>query len=154
MATVLVVDDESQIRELLVRWISADGYVVRAVGTSQAALDDMQITPADIVLCDVQMPGENGLWLTGQLRSRFPETAIVLATSDRGVSSQVSLQLGVVEYLPPFTRDQVLAAEIADGMCRRRRTRAHAGIVSLPKVGGVSAIDRVRRDDVTRTVRM
>jgi len=143
MATVLVVDDESQIRELLVRWISGDGYVVRAAGTSQAALDDMQITPADIVLCDVQMPGENGLWLTGQLRSRFPETAIVLATSDRGVSSQVSLQPGVVEYLAkPFTRDQVLAAvKLAAGwhvtaVGERGRTRASS---PLPKEwGGVS----------------
>jgi CheY-like chemotaxis protein len=143
MATVLVVDDESQIRELLVRWISGDGYVVRAAGTSQAALDDMQISPADIVMCDVQMPGENGLWLTGQLRSRFPETAIVLATSDRGVSSQVSLQAGVVEYLAkPFTRDQVLAAvKLAAGwhvtaVAERGRTRASS---PLPKEwGGVS----------------
>jgi len=140
MPTVLVVDDESQIRELLVRWISGDGYEVRAAGTSQAALDDMQITPADIVLCDVQMPGENGLWLTGQLRSRFPETAIVLATSDRGVSSQVSLQPGVVEYLAkPFTREQVLTAvKLAAGwrvtaLAQRGRTRASS---PLPKEWG------------------
>jgi CheY-like chemotaxis protein len=143
MATVLVVDDESQIRELLVRWVSGDGYVVRAAGTSQAALDEMQISPADVVLCDVQMPGEDGLWLTGQLRSRFPETAIVLATSDRGVSSQVSLQPGVVEYLAkPFTRDQVLAAvKLAaawhvTAIAERGRTRASS---PLPKEwGGVS----------------
>ena len=57
------------------------------------------------------MPGESGLWLTGQLRSRYPETAIVLATSDRTVAPHISLQPGVVEYLAkPFTREQVLAA--------------------------------------------
>ena len=91
----------------------------------------MQIAPSDIVLCDVQMPGENGVWLTGQLRSRFPETAIVLATSDRTVSSQVSMQPGVVEYLAkPFTREQVLTAvRLAAGwhetaVAKRGRTKA------------------------------
>jgi CheY-like chemotaxis protein len=111
MSTVLVVDDESPIRDLLVRWISGDGYQVRQAATAAAALDDMQITPADIVLCDIRMPGETGLWLTGQLRSRFPETAIVLATGDKTVSPQISLQPGVVGYLAkPFTRGEVLEA--------------------------------------------
>jgi CheY-like chemotaxis protein len=111
MPTVLVVDDGSQIRDLLVRWISGDGHQVREAPTAEAALDAMQIAAADIILCDVHMPGEGGLWLTGQLRSRFPETAIVLATSDRSVSSQMTLQPGVVEYLAkPFTREEVLKA--------------------------------------------
>ena len=111
MPIVLVVDDESQIRDLLVRWVSGDGYQVREAATAEAALADMQVTPADIVLCDVRMPGETGLWLTGQLRSRFPETAIVLVTSDTSVSPQITLQPGVVEYLAkPFTREEVLEA--------------------------------------------
>ena len=111
MPTVLVVDDESAMRELLVRWIGGDEYQVREAGTAAAALDDMQVAPADVVLCDVKMPGQDGLWLTEQLRSRFPETAIVLATGDRTVSPHISMQRGVVEYLAkPFTRDQVLAA--------------------------------------------
>jgi len=111
MPTVLVVDDESQIRDLLVRWIGGEQFEVREAATAALALDDMLLHPADIVLCDVAMPGESGLWLTGQLRSRYPETAIVLATSDRTVAPHISLQPGVVEYLAkPFTREQVLAA--------------------------------------------
>jgi CheY-like chemotaxis protein len=111
MPIVLVVDDESQIRELLVRWISAGGHEVREAGTAAAALEDMQIAPAGIVLCDVNMPGENGLWLTGRLRALFPETAIVLATSDRTIPANISMQAGVVEYLSkPFTREEVLEA--------------------------------------------
>ena len=111
MSNVLVVDDESQIRELLVRWVSSDEYQVREAATAEAALADMHVTPADIVLCDVRMPGETGLWLMGQLRTQFPETAIVLVTSDRSVPPQISLQPGVVEYLAkPLTRDDVLKA--------------------------------------------
>ena len=145
MPTVLVVDDESQIRDLLARWISADGHQVRQAATAAAALEEMQIAPADIVLCDVRMPGESGLWLTGQLRERFPETAIVLATSDRSISSQVSMQPGVVEYLAkPFTRDQVLAAvRLAAGwhetaVNERGRSRASR---PLPKEWGGATSD-------------
>jgi DNA-binding NtrC family response regulator len=111
MPIVLVVDDESQIRDLLARWIGGDGHEVRQAATAAAALDDMQSAPSDIVMCDVHMPGESGLWLTGQLRQRYPETAVVLATSDRTVPPQVSLQQGVVQYLAkPFTREEVLGA--------------------------------------------
>jgi DNA-binding NtrC family response regulator len=111
MPSVLVVDDESQIRDLLARWIGGDGYEVRQAATAAAALDDMQAAPSDIVMCDVHMPGESGLWLTSQLRQRYPETAVVLATSDRTVPPQVSLQQGVVQYLAkPFTREEVLGA--------------------------------------------
>jgi CheY-like chemotaxis protein len=111
MPSVLVVDDESQIRDLLTRWIGGDGYQVRQAETAAAALADMQAARSDIVMCDVHMPGENGLWLTGQLREQFPETAVVLATSDRMIPPQISLQPGVVQYLAkPFTREEVLAA--------------------------------------------
>ena len=111
MPTVLVVDDESQIRDLLIRWIGGEQFEVREAATAATALDDMLLHPADVVLCDVAMPGESGLWLTGELRSRYPETAIVLATSNRAVAPHITLQPGVVEYLAkPFTREQVLAA--------------------------------------------
>jgi CheY-like chemotaxis protein len=111
MPIVLLVDDEAPIRELLSRWIGGAGHQVREAVTAEAALDAMEIDPADIVLCDVQMPGQDGVWLTGQLRTRFPETAIVLVTGDRTIPPRISMQAGVVDYLAkPFTRDEVLAA--------------------------------------------
>jgi two-component system response regulator HydG len=111
MPIVLVVDDESQIRDLLARWIGAAGYEVRQAATAAAALEDMQNAVADAVLCDVMMPGENGLWLAGKIRAQFPATAVVLVTADRTVSPQISMQPGVVAYLAkPFARDHVLDA--------------------------------------------
>ena len=111
MPIVLVVDDESQIRDLLARWIGAAGYQVREAATAAAALEDMQVAVADVVLCDVMMPGENGLWLAAKIRAQFPATAVVLVTADRTVSPQISLQPGVVAYLAkPFARDHVLNA--------------------------------------------
>jgi two-component system OmpR family response regulator len=111
MPIVSIVDDESQIRELLARWIGAEGHHVREAATAAAALEDMQVVVADVVLCDVMLPGESGLWLTGQIRAQFPATAVVLVTAVKTVSPQVSMQPGVVAYLAkPFTREDVLGA--------------------------------------------
>jgi len=111
MPIVLVVDDESQIRELLARWIGAAGYQVREAATAAAALEDMQLAVADVVLCDVMMPGETGLWLAGKIRAQFPATAVVLVTADRTVPPQISMQPGVVAYLAkPLAREDVVDA--------------------------------------------
>jgi len=111
MPIVLVVDDESQIRDLLARWIGAAGHQVREAATAAAALEDMQLAVPDVVLCDVMMPGETGLWLAGRIRAQFPATAVVLVTADRTVPPQISMQPGVVAYLAkPFASEDVLAA--------------------------------------------
>ena len=111
MPIVLVVDDESQIRDLLARWIVAAGYEVREAATAAAALEDMQVAVADVVLCDVMLPGETGLSLTGKIREQFPATAVVLVTAVRTVSPHISMQPGVVAYLAkPFAREEVLNA--------------------------------------------
>ena len=111
VSSVLIVDDESRIREILSRWLTPAGYETREAADADLALEALAISPADVVLCDVHMPGRDGLWLMGKIRERFPEIAVVLATSDDAVPPTTSLQPGVVEYLvKPFTRESVLAA--------------------------------------------
>jgi DNA-binding NtrC family response regulator len=111
MSIVLVVDDEEQMRTLLVRWIGNDGFETQEADTARAALASMDVNPADIVVCDVRMPGESGLWLAAELRKRFPETAILLATGDRTIAPHITMQSGIVAYLTkPFTREDMLDA--------------------------------------------
>src|SRR2546427_8153225 len=108
MPIVLVVDDEPEMRTLLVRWIQADGFETQEADSARAALDSMDVNPADIAVCDVRMPGESGLWLTAELRARFPETAILLATGDRTIPPHITMQPGIVAYLTkPLTREVV-----------------------------------------------
>jgi DNA-binding NtrC family response regulator len=111
MSLVLIVDDQSAIRELLISWIGREGYQTAQAADAETALDAMIARPADVVFCDVQMPGHGGFWLADRLRERFPETAIILATGNENVPPAVSLQAGVVEYLvKPFSREAVLKA--------------------------------------------
>ena len=111
MSLVLIVDDQPAIRELLNSWIGREGYQTAQAADAETALDEMIRRPAEVVFCDVQMPGQGGFWLADRLRERFPETAIILATGDGNIPPVISMQTGVVEYLlKPFSREGVLKA--------------------------------------------
>ena len=110
-SSVLIVDDERGIRELLTRWLVRAGYETREAAGADEALETLAAHAADVLLCDIEMPGHDGLWLVGRLRERFPDIAIVLATALDTVPAGVSMQRGVVEYVvKPFERDLVVAA--------------------------------------------
>jgi DNA-binding NtrC family response regulator len=96
---ILVVDDEPSVRKMLRRWLTDAGFESREAVSAEDALDVMAASAADVAFCDVQMPGEGGIWLTGQLRRRYPGTAVVLATGVSSVPPNVSMQAGVMAYL-------------------------------------------------------
>ncbi len=111
VSSILIVDDEPRIREILVRWLAPAGYDTREAPDAETALELLTASASDVALCDIQMPGHDGLWLVARLRERFPNVAIVLATAVDTVPPVVSLQKGVVEYLvKPFQRERVIAA--------------------------------------------
>jgi putative two-component system response regulator len=111
VSAVLIVDDEPAIREVLKRWLSAAGYDTREAPDADAAVDLLNASISDVIVCDIQMPGHDGVWLVAQVRERFPSVAIVLATGVDNVPPVTSLRSGVVEYLlKPFAREQVLVA--------------------------------------------
>lgn len=113
MSSVLIIDDESGIRDFLARWLAGAGYETRQAGDAETALALLEAAPSDVVLCDVNMPGHDGLWLVERLRERFPTVAIVLATAADSIPPVVSLREGVVDYLvKPFERALVLAAVV------------------------------------------
>ena len=116
MGTVLIVDDEAGIRGLLERFLVDMGHELRTAPDAESALQMMAHWVPDVVLCDIQMPGANGLWLADRIRESAPTTAIVLATAEADVPPHESLRPGVVAYvLKPFQRAQVRRA-VDEGM--------------------------------------
>lgn len=108
---VLIVDDEDGIRQVLRHWIESLGYEAREADSAEAGLEAMKASPAAVVFCDVQMPGQGGLWLAGVLRAQFPETAIILATGVTTVPGTTSLRPGILAYLTkPFSAADVRTA--------------------------------------------
>src|SRR5687768_10445900 len=107
VASVLIVDDDARIQELLLRWLRPEGHTLRFAEDANAALAALTEQHPAVIVCDIHMPGANGLWLAERVRAVAPTTAIVLATADETVPPYESLRRGVVGYvLKPFDRTQ------------------------------------------------
>jgi CheY-like chemotaxis protein len=112
MAYVLVVDDEDAIRQLLARWLAGWGYETKQAGNAEDAIDIMAAEPADIMLCDVLMPVHDGIWLAEQVRGRWPQTAVIMASSAQDMETVMRMRKqGAVDYVTkPFGREMLRQA--------------------------------------------
>ena len=100
--TVLIVDDDRHIVELLAGLLEDEGYAVRKAYDGMGALQEAAIAPPDLVLSDVAMPRLNGIALAQRLRERgIPVVLLSAAVADA--------RLPGVPYLPkPFDVDRIL----------------------------------------------
>jgi CheY-like chemotaxis protein len=107
---ILVVDDELAVRDYLRRCLEGGGFTVKVASSAAEALELMMSTPASLVLCDVRMPGQDGLWLAERLHLHWPRTAVVMATAiDDLQTVNQSRELGAVDYISkPIRPDQLI----------------------------------------------
>jgi two-component system response regulator AtoC len=106
---VLVVDDDAALRESLELLLAAEGYVVRAAPDGRAALDLLERTPVDAILCDLRMPGLDGFDLIPQILRQWPGLPIILmsahGTEDLAIEA---IQRGAYDYLAkPFQPSEI-----------------------------------------------
>ena len=125
MALILIVDDEQIVRQLLTRMLQGRGHDLLEADSAEAALKVMETQQAGVVFSDVQMPGHDGLWLTAEVRKRYPTTAVILATGVSTIAPSVSMQSGVLAYIvKPFSRQAVIDA-LAEGLAWHEATVAN-----------------------------
>src|SRR5262249_18465180 len=108
---VLIVDDEAVLAQTLREFLEGEGYEVQAAADAASALEAVRAFQPDVVLCDVPLPGADGLEvLDGLLRVR-PETLALMITAYATVESAVSaFRLGAQDYLmKPVIFDELLA---------------------------------------------
>jgi response regulator RpfG family c-di-GMP phosphodiesterase len=113
MMRVLIVDDERPIRRLLTTWSQAEGATVLEAESAEQAVSLVEAEgPPDVALCDVRLPGKDGLWLAEYFRTTSPQTAVVMTTAVHEFDSAVnSLQAGVVDYLcKPYGTERFVSA--------------------------------------------
>ena len=110
-ATILVVDDEAEVREVLVEYFAAQGYAALGAESASAARASAAARGIDLALVDVHMPGEDGLSLARHLRERYAGIAIVMLTSASSVVDRVvGLEIGADDYVAkPFDPRELLA---------------------------------------------
>src|SRR5438477_11064623 len=89
VARILVVDDEQLVRETLAEYLSGEGFGVRACGSGEEALALAAGEFFDVALCDVQLPGIDGIELLDGLLKANPRTAVLLITAYGTVENAV-----------------------------------------------------------------
>ena len=100
MASILVVDDEESIREVLFRRLTTWGHQVGTARTADEALTVMGSAPASIVFCDLIMPVHDGLWLMERVRERWPDTIVVVVSGSEDFAKVAQTRkLGAVDYV-------------------------------------------------------
>src|SRR4051812_41684777 len=131
--TVLVVDDDRAVREVLCAVLREEGYPVRQAPGAEAALEMLRGDDLPLVLCDLKMPEHDGLWLLDRVLQRHPHAAVVMLTGYGDTESAVDcLKRGAADYLlkPPRVTELVRAIERAWSKSRLTSTRAryHQGL--------------------------
>jgi two-component system phosphate regulon response regulator OmpR len=130
---ILVVDDDQRLRDLLVRYLSGEGYEVKAVPDAKGMDKQLGRERYDLVVLDLMLPGEDGLAVCRRLRSQQVSPAIIMLTAKGDdVDRIVGLEMGADDYLPkPFNPRELLAR--INAVLRRR---APAGPPGAPAASG------------------
>jgi two-component system phosphate regulon response regulator OmpR len=117
---VLVVDDDSRLRDLLRRYLGDNGFTVYVAESAQAMQKLWLRERFDALVLDLMMPGEDGLSVLRRLRGQGDETPIVMLTAKgEDVDRIVGLEMGADDYLPkPFNPRELLAR--LNAVMRRR----------------------------------
>ncbi|MFZ2037001.1 MAG: HD domain-containing phosphohydrolase [Dehalococcoidales bacterium] len=107
---ILLVDDEPMIRQLLRAKFSQQGYQCEEAGNAAEALDKMKICPFDLIMLDMKMPGKSGMELLPQLKTNYPNTAVIMATAVAETNLAIQcMRLGADDYITkPFNLDEVV----------------------------------------------
>jgi DNA-binding NtrC family response regulator len=116
MESILIVDDEPQVRVFLTRLLVKNQYLVHESWDSASALGILATQPVAVVLCDRRLENDDGLDLVSKIQEQFPTVAIVMATADDSLARRVSQHRSVVGYLvKPFSPSLLLDA-VADAV--------------------------------------
>lgn len=107
--SILVVDDELLIRDLLYDFFTDQGWDISVAENGEKALEILRDRKIDLVLTDLKMPVMDGLTLTTEVRENYPELPVVIMTGFPSVDSAVSaLRQKVADYIiKPFNINQL-----------------------------------------------
>ncbi len=107
--SILVVDDETIVRESLGAWLREDGHRVDVAESGRQALRMIAENPYDLALIDIKMPKMDGLELQGRLGEASPDLSIIIMTAYASVDTAVrALKAGAYDYIvKPFDPDEL-----------------------------------------------
>ena len=127
---VLLVEDETRLREMLTRAIHEMGFAPTSVGQAEAALRLMDGRPFDILIVDLNLPGMGGLEFLEQVHARWPATQAIILTGFGDLdAARKAIRLEVVDFL---TKPCALGS-LEQALDRARNRKLHAAGMELPR---------------------
>ena len=119
-ANILVVDDEIQILTLIKHLLEINGYTCTLASDTRQARSYLKEDAFDLILCDMNMPGESGLDFSREVLKKQPETAIIMVTAvDDPDLASTALKMGVYGYIiKPFKMNE-LVINVTNALHRR-----------------------------------
>jgi len=162
--SILVMEDEMSVAKGLEIVLNEEGYAVDLAMTGRDALDRFSQKEFDLLVADLRLPDIDGLDVIRHVKSRRPETGVVVITGYASVSSAVdAIRLGTYDYLPkPFTEDDIKAA--VDGALKRQRSARTEEVIQkvekseeeklIQKREVVAVLERTRRNETFWTALM
>ncbi len=156
MPSVLIIDDEPNIRRMVGALLESEGFEVRDASDGQAGVARAMEWEPDLVLLDLMMPGAlDGMATLELLRERFPELPVVMMSGRAGLADAVrATRLGAVNFLEkPLTPEGVLlalAGALELRMARRERSALRADLGLAGEMVGDSPAMRAVRELIAR----
>jgi putative two-component system response regulator len=110
--TLLIVDDEDSIRRLIRQKLSSEGYQCEEANNAEQALKTLETSSIAVVILDIKMPDKSGIELLPEIKSGYPDTAVIMATAVTEMNVAIQcLKLGAEDYIcKPFNMDEVAMA--------------------------------------------
>ena len=139
---VLIVDDDASVREMLAEYLRTHGYEVALADRGTAMREAIEATLPDVVLLDVNLPGEDGLTLARFLREHY-DVGIIMVTGAGDVVDRVAgLEVGADDYVAkPFDLRELRAR--VKSVLRRMQARAPEKTTPSEQAASASATSRV-----------
>jgi DNA-binding NtrC family response regulator len=125
MDSVLIIDDERNVRALLAKILGQDQIEVHTAGTGAEGLQMADDVNPDVVLLDIRLPDANGIDLLKTLKTRHPETAVIMITAFGQIASAVeAMKHGATDYLEkpfePLDKLRLAIGRVLDEVKARR----------------------------------
>ena len=123
-ARILTIDDEALVREILTAYLEDSGFEVIQAGDGQTGIDLIGRELPDLVLCDLRMPGMDGLQVLATVTRDFPELPILVVSGLGGMSDAIqALKLGAWDYVTKPIEDMAVLEHAINHALERARLR-------------------------------
>ncbi|MBI5485788.1 MAG: sigma-54-dependent Fis family transcriptional regulator [Deltaproteobacteria bacterium] len=126
---ILVVDDEKLTRTTLAVALQDEGYEVATAANGYEALEELERSPADVIITDLRMPSMDGLAFQEEARRRSPDSAVIVVTAYASVDTAIqAMRLGADDYLTKPLRSEELLLRVRRLVEERERRRELRGL--------------------------